>query len=152
VPAGVFGEARIATDVLPLAAFVVSVIAVPVNVGALFVPAGVPPLTALVVWFAVPVNTGMEFVPAGVPAESLDVLWLDVPVKTGAATVPAGVPPLTLDVVPCDPVNVGAATVPAAATVFAPPVFSGVSKSVSAPFTPTMTRPCSERGPCAATE
>lgn len=38
---------------------------------------------------ALPVNVGAEFVPAGVPALVAEVTWFDVPVKVSAGTVPA---------------------------------------------------------------
>lgn len=96
VPAGVLAEAKRATEVLPLAAFVVSLIAVPVNVGAEFVPAGVPPLTAELVT-ELPVNTGTPAgqlivgvltVPAGV---TVDVAFVPAGVKLAEPLVPAGV-------------------------------------------------------------
>jgi len=104
----------------------------PVNVGALFVPAGVPADTADVFWLAVPVKVGAATVPVGVPALTALVLCDDVPVNVGAATLPAGVPALTALVFwLLVPVNVGAATEPVGVPVFAPPVAPGVPKSGS---------------------
>jgi len=54
-------------------------------VRALMVPAGVPPLVALVTWADVPVKVGAATVPAGV--------------KATVPLVPAGVPALTAEVV-----------------------------------------------------
>ena len=64
--------------------------AFPVNEGALFVPAGVPALTALLTTLS-PVNDGAEFVPLGVRVSLPPV----VPTSAFAATVPTSVFPLS---------------------------------------------------------
>jgi hypothetical protein len=81
-----------------------------VNTGAATVPAGVK-LTEL-------------FVPAGVPPLTAEDVTAS-PVNVGALFVPAGVPPLTAEVVAPDPVNVGVETVPVGVWVAAPPVVPG---------------------------
>ena len=110
---------------------VMDVVTVPIGVKLTvpFVP------VAVTVWvcvpIALPVKVGAEFVPAGVnelpgetppillkapelvPAKLPDVVVIADPVNVGAEFVPAGVPALVAPLVTWLPVNVSAGTVPA---------------------------------------
>ncbi len=93
VPAGVPAETALVVAELPVKVSAGTVPAEPVKVSAGTVPAlpanvGTPTGHATV---PEGVKAAVPFVPAGVPPLTAEVVWFDVPVNVGAATVPAGV-------------------------------------------------------------
>ena len=118
-------------DPVPAAMFVAAQF--PLVALAPLVPAGVPPLTALVV-LELPANVGT---PAGQEiAPSLKAPLAFVGTPAGQATVPPGVPPLTADVVALDPVNVSAGTVPELPVKISAGTVPGVPVKAGAVFVP----------------